>query len=277
MAERQGSVGAVSGSLARQLDAFMEGLLDRLDPATARVLLQAARAQAQTELAGVLRAGDLAPDFALPDQSGRVTSLRELLGHGPVVLTFFRGGWCPFCSIALRALDRIHAELRREGAELVAISPQTTSNAAATAERNSLSFPILADHGNAVARRYGLVWELQPEMQTVFERLGQPLPRINGTKEWTLPVPAGFVVNRDGRIAYAHVDARINRRLEPAEALASVRALAGGSPPGPSGHPAHEGEGERSPPPSWGGTIGAAARVGSPSTAAEAPPASPAP
>lgn len=218
--------------LARQLDAFLDGLLDRLDPATVRALSQAARGHG--ELPGALRAGDMAPDFALPDQSGTVVSLRALLARGPLVLTFFRGGWCPFCSIALRALDAIAPELRRVGAEVVAISPQTQRNAAATAERNRLGFQLLADHGNAVARRYGLVWELQPEAQAVFERLGQELPSINGTSEWTLPVPAGFVVKRDGHIAYAHTDTRITRRLEPEAALTAVRALATAPPPAES-------------------------------------------
>ena len=216
--------------LTRQLDAFMAGLLERTDPATAKVLRQTAQALSEAGLLdGALRAGDIAPDFALPDQSGRVVSLHELLAHGPVVLTFFRGGWCPFCTLALRALERIRPELRRQGAEVVAISPQTASNAQETAERNGLAFPILADHGNAVARRYGLVWEVGPEMQAVYQRLGHALPRINGTNEWTLPVPAGFVVGRDGRVAYAHVDTRITRRLEPAAALAAVRELETGA------------------------------------------------
>ncbi len=212
--------------LTRQLEAFMAGLLERTDPQTGQALRQAAQALSEAGLLdNALRAGDLAPDFALPDQSGRVVSLHELLSRGPVVLTFFRGGWCPFCTIALRALARIRPELRRQGAEVVAISPQTTGNARETADRNGLAFPILADHGNEVARRYGLVWELSPEMQAVYERLGHPLPRINGTNEWTLPVPAGFVVGRDGKVAYAHVDARLTRRLDPTAALAAVREL----------------------------------------------------
>ena len=212
--------------LTRQLESFMAGLLERTDKATSEALQKEARALAEAGLLdSALHAGDTAPDFALPDQSGRIVSLLELLADGPVVLTFFRGGWCPFCTIALRALARIRPELRRQGAEVVAISPQTKGNALDTAERNGLAFPILADHGNAVARRYGLVWELGPEMQAIYQRLGHPLPRINGTNEWTLPVPAGFVVGRDGRIVYAHVDARITRRLEPEAALEAVREL----------------------------------------------------
>lgn len=172
-----------------------------------------------------LKAGDQAPDFTLPDQTGQLVSLRGLLTRGPVVLTFFRGGWCPFCTLTLRALAAIRPKLRRQGAELVAISPETPSNAAATAERNGLQFPVLTDAGNQLAREYRLVWELDAKMRAVYEKLGHPLPKMNGNTEWTLPVPAGFVVAQDGRISYAHVHTRIDRRIEPQDALDAVRKL----------------------------------------------------
>ncbi len=213
-------------TLTQQLDAFMDGLLERTDPATAAVMREATRTgMPGAGPADALRAGDLAPEFSLPDQNGAQVSLRELLARGPVVLTFFRGGWCPFCTIALRALDGIRSELRRQGAEVAAISPQRLDLAVATAERNGFQFPVLTDHGNAVARRYGLLWELGPEMRAVFERLGHPLPAMNAAHEWSLPVPAGFVIAPDGRVAYAHVDARITRRLDPRAALDAVRDL----------------------------------------------------
>ncbi len=217
--------------LSRQLDAFMQGLLERTDPAIAQVMQAQAQALADAGLLDrALRAGDIAPEFALPDQAGRVVSLRELLARGPVVLTFFRGGWCPFCTLALRGLAKKLPELRRQGAEVVAISPQASGGAQQTAERNGLSFPVLVDHDNQVGRRYGLVYELGPELRAVYERLGHALPQLNDSKEWALPVPAGFVIGQDGRVAYAHVDARVNRRLEPSEAVAAVRKLCTGNP-----------------------------------------------
>ncbi len=172
-----------------------------------------------------LKAGDLAPDFILPNQAGKLISLYGLLERGPVVLTFFRGGWCPFCTLTLRALAAIRPKLRRQGAELVAISPETPDNAAATVERNGLQFPVLTDAGNQVAREYRLVWELDAKMRAVYEKLGHPLPKMNGNNEWTLPVPAGFVVAQDRRISYAHVQTRIDRRIEPQVALDAVQQL----------------------------------------------------
>ncbi len=225
-------MGSVHG-LTRQLEAFMDGIMERADPETRQALQQVGEAMTADGLAErALRAGDAAPDFSLPDQFGRTVTLHELLAKGPVVLTFFRGGWCPFCTIALRALAGIRAELKKAHGEVVAISPQTTGVTLDTAERNGLGFPILADHGNAVARRYGLVWELGPEVRAVYERLGHALPRINGTTDWTLPIPAGFVIGRDGKIAYAHVDTRVTSRLEPRLALEAVRELEAGVAPG---------------------------------------------
>ncbi len=107
----------------------------------------------------------------------------------------------------------------------MAISPETPSNAAATAERNGLNFPVLTDAGNRVAREYRLVWELDEQMRALYERLGHPLPKMNGSNEWTLPVPAGFVVAQDGRISYAHVHVRVDRRIEPQAALEAVQQL----------------------------------------------------
>ena len=213
-------------ALSRRLDAFMASFMERIDPAMGRTLAEAA---AGLRASGVLerapKVGDVAPDFTLADQHGRAFSLRERLVDGPVVVTFFRGGWCPFCTLALRALNDVSRDLRRAGAEIVAISPETAERAADTAERNDLSFPLLADAGNTVARQYGLVWELGPELRDVYGRLGHVLPRINGTNDWALPIPAGFVIGRDGRITYAHVDTDVTRRLEPRAALEAVRRV----------------------------------------------------
>ena len=212
--------------LTKQLDAFMAGFMERTDPATAATLQASWIAREQAGLADqALKVGDQAPDFTLSDQTGKPVSLHGLLEGGPVVLTFFRGGWCPFCALTLRALAAIRPKLRRLGAELVAISPETPSNAAATAERNGLKFPVLTDLGNLVAKQYRLVWQLDEPMRAVYERLGHPLPKINGNNEWTLPVPAGFVVAPDGHIRYAHVHVRIDRRIEPQAALDAVQQL----------------------------------------------------
>jgi peroxiredoxin len=211
-------------SLASQLDGFLDGLLERMDPATL-ALWQAVEAErhAMAEKTVRIGQGDIAPDFALQDQNGVAVSLSAQLAKGPVVLGFYRGGWCPFCTLTLRAMDRMRDELARHHATLLMVSPQTPAESAATARRNCLSFPVLSDAGNAVAYRYGLVWKAQPQTRALLARLGHDLSRINGTGEWDLPMPAGYVIAPDGRVASAHVDPRIYHRMEPDAALAALR------------------------------------------------------
>ena len=110
--------------------------------------------------ASALREGDVAPDFALPDTHGHVLALKTLLDRGPVVISFYRGGWCPFCNIELRGLQRVLPEIVQVGASLVAISPQLPDNSLSTEEKNRLTFPVLSDVGNIVAKRFGIVFTL---------------------------------------------------------------------------------------------------------------------
>jgi len=213
-------------SLSRQLDSFFAALLERTDPETADIL---ARQQRSLSGGGLLqdarRVGDRAPEFSLPDQHGDIISLADRLTRGPVVLTFFRGGWCPFCSIALRALQEIATRIARSGASLLAVSPQSPEGIAQLADSQGLTFPLLSDHGNAVARVYGLVWRLDDESKAIYRRLGHDIPASNGAPGWELPMPAGYVIARTGVICHARVDPRVTHRLEPAEVLKALTEL----------------------------------------------------
>ncbi|CAH2604603.1 Redoxin domain-containing protein [Rhodovastum atsumiense] len=215
------------GGLVRQLEAFMQGLLERTDPATARTLRGGIERLVRDGVAQRAPGpGTPAPDFILPDQDGREVSLSRELGRGPVVLTFFRGGWCPFCTITLRALARIHPALCRHQAQVLAVSPQGARHCADTVLCNQLPFRVLGDHDNQVARRYGLPVTLSPELQDIYRRFGHDLPAINGVDAWELPIPATFLIGTDGRIRQAHVDPRPHRRMEPEQVLAGVETLA---------------------------------------------------
>jgi peroxiredoxin len=213
--------------LSSQLDAFLNGLLGRLDPPSAEVLRRSeAEAAAQWAAGRHVGKGDLAPDFSLPDQNGTQVTLSEELAKGPVVLSFYRGGWCPFCSLTLRAMDRIRDEVARQGATIMMVSPQKQSESIATARRNFLHFPVLSDADNAVARRYGVVLKVNAERRALLERLGHDLSLINCSTAWELPATVTYVIAPDGRVATAHLDPRINRRMEPAAVLAALRELA---------------------------------------------------
>jgi peroxiredoxin len=169
-------------------------------------------------------AGDRAPGFELPDQAGRPVRLAALLERGPVVLAFYRGGWCPYCNLQLRAYQRALPEMRALGAELVAVSPQIPDASLSTAERNELAYPVLSDVGNRVARAYGIVFALPSEVIEYYvEHRGHDLTAANGDDSWELPVPATFVIDRDGTVRLADVDPDYTRRLEPAAILAALQ------------------------------------------------------
>jgi len=171
-----------------------------------------------------LKPGDPAPDFTLPDATGKPVSLGARLREGPVVLAFYRGGWCPYCNLELRAWQRALPELRALGAQLIAVSPETPDNSLSTQEKNALTFTALTDAGSAIARAYRLAFRLSPELQALYQSRGRDLEEWNGG-DWTLPVPGTFVIGKDRRLALAFVDADYRTRLEPSVAIDAVRRL----------------------------------------------------
>jgi peroxiredoxin len=176
-------------------------------------------------LEGALKEGGEAPDFTLPGATGEDVSLSELLEQGPVVLTFYRGGWCPYCNIQLQAMQRLLPEFEAAGATLVAISPDLPDDSLDTAQREELSFPVVSDEGNETAREYGVVYPLPDYLVEVF-RPRFDLAERHGTGKWELPLAATYVIDTDGTIAHAFVDKDYRKRAEPAELLEAVNALA---------------------------------------------------
>jgi peroxiredoxin len=173
----------------------------------------------------VLAIGQQAPDFSLPNASGQRVSLSEVLSEGHAVVVFYRGGWCPYCNIQLRAYQRLLPQLTQLGARLVAISPQLPDASLSTSERNDLDFAVLSDAGNGVARSFGLVYSLPEELRQALRSVDKALPGINGDDSWELPVPATFVIAKDGRTVFSHVDIDYRSRCEPDVVLSSLRLL----------------------------------------------------
>lgn len=169
-----------------------------------------------------LGAGEFAPDFALVDAEGKTVQLSRELRYGPVILSFYRGDWCPYCNLELRAYAARAAEIDSAGARLIAISPQRP-DAARTDE--AFPFAVVSDEGSKVARSYGVAFDLADELQPLYARLGHPLPEMNGDG-WTLPVPATFVIAPSGEIVFGFVDTDYRRRLEPGDAIAAAGAVA---------------------------------------------------
>ena len=176
--------------------------------------------------ASALREGDVAPDFALPDTHGHVLALKTLLNRGPVVISFYRGGWCPFCNLELRGLQRVLPEIAQLEASLVAISPQLPDNSLSTEEKNQLTFPVLSDAGNMVAKRFGIVFTLPTALVHANKAIGRDLAEINGEAGATqLPMPATFVLDTSGVIRLAFVEEDWSKRLDPDIVVDTLRGL----------------------------------------------------
>jgi peroxiredoxin len=213
-------------SLQEQLDAFKAEFV-RTAPHERSALYEAKIEELRASFAseGAVGVGGEAPEFSLPNARGNLVSLSEQLKHGPIVATFYRGGWCPYCNIQLRAYQAILPRLTALGARLIAISPQLPDGSLSTAETNALTFDVLSDVGNVVARNFGLVYALPEELRAALRSNNKALPGINGDESWELPVPATYVISHDRRVAFAHMDVDHRIRLEPDTILTTLTAL----------------------------------------------------
>ncbi len=175
-------------------------------------------------LASALKVGATAPDFTLNDATGKPVSLSKMLKSGPVVLTWYRGGWCPFCNIQLHAYQDALGEIKAAGGQLVALTPEKPDNTLTTAEKNALQFAVLSDTGNKVGHLYGIVYKMPGSLVEKFkDRLD--LPKINGDESWELPLAATYVIGRDGKITHAFVNADYRKRDEPEAIIAALKKL----------------------------------------------------
>ncbi len=209
----------------KELDEFRDMASKKAPPERLRIYEQGiAEVRKSGAIDKALKVGDRAPEFALPDATGKTVKLSELLARGPVVVTWYRGGWCPYCNIALRGFHKSLPEIRAAGANLVAISPETPDNSMSTAEKNHLDFAVLSDRGNKVARAYGVAYKIPEVIADQFKgRLD--LAKHNGDDSGELPLGATYVIDRDGVIRFAFVDADYRKRAEPSDVVAALRGL----------------------------------------------------
>ncbi|MCX5688824.1 MAG: peroxiredoxin-like family protein [Planctomycetota bacterium] len=167
-----------------------------------------------------MKTGDAAPAFELADSGGTLRSLEAMRAQGPVVVMFVRGSWCPFCNVQMQAYQQMLPELKSLGASIIAITPQMPERSAEMVSKGGIEFPVLFDRGNEVAKRYGI---------SFTNTSGMDLSKINGDSSGALPVPATYVIGRDGKIDYSFVNADYRLRAEPADILEAVRAASSAS------------------------------------------------
>ena len=192
-------------------------VIEIMHRATSELIASGAAAKA-------LKAGHRAPSFVLNDPDGRPVAAADLLSEGPLVVSFYRGVWCPYCNMELQALQAALPSFRELGAKLVAISPQNAVNSRKSIRTNGLEFPILSDPGNETAAAFGLRFKLPDYLVELYKSLKNELPAFNGDASWTLPMPGRFVIGQDGIILYAEVNPDYTHRPEPEDMLPVLRS-----------------------------------------------------
>lgn len=205
-------------SLQEQLDAFKAQFKQQAPEAAFNAFARSTQElidSGQAEQA--LSVGDTAPDFVMTDPEGNPVALADLLAKGPVVVSFYRGVWCPYCNIELQALEAVADDIRGKGASLVAISMQGAADSRKSQRDNKLSFPILTDQAGEVAHKFGIRWTMQDYAIEFMKMFNVVLPTIQGDGQWNLPMPARYVIATDGTIAYAEVNPDYTQRPEPSD------------------------------------------------------------
>jgi len=212
----------------REIFAERKELIAKYVPAEA----QGVHARAVAEIKGkhlaqnVLPVGARVRPFQVQDHDGKDVSSSDLLAKGRLVICFIRGRWCPFCVGQMEAMNLIVPEIESAGASLVAISPQTVKQSYFMHDQHKLRFPLLSDAGNDVARAFGLTYRVPEYQEAVYRRAFVNLPLVNGDESWELPIPATFILERDGTVMYAAADEDYTERAEPGEIVESLRGWA---------------------------------------------------
>lgn len=209
-------------SLKEQLAEYRAGWYQRV-PAERQAIMQrhVDQLRSGTISRTMLKVGDHAPAILLENAKGATIDVGTLLKKGPVIVTFYRGGWCPYCNLELKAYQEILPEIVAAGASLVAISPEKPDDTVSTAEKNALTFEVLSDVGQKVGRAFGLVYEFTEELKHAYHGFNLDIPARNGApNEWALPVSATYVIDSDGSIVYAYMDVDYRDRADPRDVLA---------------------------------------------------------
>ncbi|MGA9638565.1 peroxiredoxin-like family protein [Flavobacterium sp.] len=167
---------------------------------------------------------DIAPNFALNNAIGNSVELNDYLKKGPVVLTWYRGGWCPYCNMTLHYLQELLPEIQLKGANLLALTPELPDRSLSTAEKHQLQFEVLSDVGNKVAAEFGIVFKLTEDVATSYQE-NFDLHGYNGDESNELPLAATYVVNQNGKIVYTFLDAEYRNRAEGSDIIAALDSI----------------------------------------------------
>jgi len=212
----------------REIFAERRELISKYVPAETQAIHATTIATLKQQLlaANILSVGTKIPEFQLQDHDGKNISSSDLLAKGDLVLCFIRGRWCPFCVAQMEAMNLILPAIAQAGASLVAISPQTVQQSFFMHDQHKLRFPLLSDPGNKVANQFGLTYRVPDEQKAIYQRAFVNLPFVNGDGSWQLPIPATYIIDRDGAILYASANEDYTERPEPEEIVRLLHASA---------------------------------------------------
>ncbi|SIS60075.1 peroxiredoxin-like family protein [Salimicrobium flavidum] len=209
--------------MLEKYDQYIEKFKKNADQDTQNKMKKAIEELENSEEGEGLNSGEKAPNFRLPDAKGQTVELYDQLKQGPVILTFYRGGWCPYCNMELREYQQIIDDIHDEGAELIAVSPEVPDQSLSTKEKNELEYHVLSDVGNEVTSDYNLVYQLPDYLIEVYKNKGLDVDNHNGDDEWKLPVSATYIINTDGTIIFDYTKADYKDRAEPSEVLKELK------------------------------------------------------
>lgn len=209
----------------RQIFAERKELIAKYVPPETQAIHARAVAQLKEKhfAANILPVGAKAPRFDLPDHDGRIVRSSDLVDKGTLVLCFIRGRWCPFCVGQMEAMNLVLPQIEQAGATLVAVSPQTVKQAFFMHDQHKLRFPLLSDADNQVARKFGLTYRVPDAQEAVYRKAFVNLPFTNGDDSWELPIPATYIVDREGTIRYASANEDYTQRPEPDDLVRALR------------------------------------------------------
>jgi peroxiredoxin len=226
MTQTNNSVRTDTSTLAEQTTQARDEFIASLPPDQQQTLGAAFEKLMASDVGdNAINVGDEAPDFELPGVLGGVVQLSTQIKQGPVVLNFYRGGWCPFCNLEFRALQQRLPEIKALGATLIGISPETPDASLSTIEKHHLEFEVLSDVGNLIAARYGLLMQVYEELRPLYLQWGLDIPAVNGDDRWEMPVPATYVIDSEGKVRSGYVNKDYTQRMEPEDIVAALRTM----------------------------------------------------
>ncbi|KAI4156007.1 MAG: hypothetical protein LQ340_000596 [Diploschistes diacapsis] len=213
-------------SLAAQLANTFEAFQKNAPDAAKNPIIAAKDKHVRTfDTSKAIQPGEKLPEFALPDATGKEVSSKKLLSQGPLLITFYRGEWCPFCNLAISAFQKHLPEIKAKGVNLVAISPELPNQSLTTMEKYNLEFSVLSDESNKLAKQLGLLFAMPDTLKPVFEMFGTDLKKRNGDDSFEVPVPATMLVDQHGIVRNTWVDPDYTKRCDPKTTLEWIGAM----------------------------------------------------